>query len=280
MTDDWLYGEHVPFLDDYLCPRSRKFLIETPQDLKALRYLLVSPTAEEADAFARQAERDREFADQHGLLTTGGRGVGMDATAWLCGFRHTAISAIRQPAFVAELAQIIHEWNCQRMKVFLDAGVDLFVKRGWYEGTDFWSPKLFRKLILPYMEKEVKMAHEAGAKFGQIMTSGSMPLLEMMADAGVDVLIGIDPVQGKGTDMGEMNRRIGDRVCLWGGVNGFITVETGTVDQVGEAVEEAVKALGPKGFILSPVDNVRDTSAKAWKNIGAMIDSWKRVREL
>jgi hypothetical protein len=76
-----------------------------------------------------------------------------------------------------------------------------------------------------------------------------------------------------------MKRRIGDRVCLWGGVNGFITVETGTGDQVSEAVEDAVGSLGPRGFILSPVDNVRDTSDKAWDNIGAMIDAWKRVRE-
>jgi uroporphyrinogen-III decarboxylase len=111
------------------------------------------------------------------------------------------------------------------------------------------------------------------------MTSGSMPLLEMMADAGIDVLVGIDPVQGKGTDMVEMKHRIGDRICLWGGVNGFITVEAGTEDQVGEAVEEAARALGPRGFILSPVDNIRDTSEKTWENIDAMIDAWKNVRE-
>jgi hypothetical protein len=79
--------------------------------------------------------------------------------------------------------------------------------------------------------------------------------------------------------MVEIKRRIGDRVCLWGGVNGFITVETGTGDQVSEAVEDAVGSLGPRGFILSPVDNVRDTSDKTWDNIGAMIDAWKRVRE-
>ena len=278
MTDDWPYGDHVPFFDDYLCPRSRKFLVEGREDLDALRYLLVPPSDDEVEAFRRQAEEDRDFADGHGLLTTGGRGVGMDATAWLCGFRHMAISSIRQPAFVAELAEIIHEWNCHRMRVFLDGGVDLFMKRGWYEGTDFWSPALFRKFILPHLRREVQIAHDAGTKFGLIMTSGSMPLLEMLADADLDVLIGVDPVQGKGTDMPEMKRRLGGRVCLWGGVNGFITVETGTRAQVSAAVEEAVRAMGPRGFILSPVDNVRDDSPKAWENIGEMIETWKRVR--
>ena len=280
MTDDWPYENHVPFLDDYLCPRSRKFLIEDREDLKALRYLLTPPTESDVEAFNKQADRDREFADRHGLLTTGGRGVGMDASAWLCGFRKIAIAAIREPGFVTELAEILHEWNCRRMEVFLDAGIDLFIKRGWYESTDFWSPRLFRRFILPYLEKEIRMAHDAGARFGQIMTNGSMPLLDMLAGAGLDVLIGVDPVQGKGTDLASMKRELEGRVCLWGGVNGFITVEMGTKAQVTQAVEEAVRILGPSGFILSPVDNIRDTSSKTWENIDAMIEAWKRVRSI
>ncbi len=34
-TADWRWGDHVPFLDDYLIPRSKKFLVEGPQDLAA-----------------------------------------------------------------------------------------------------------------------------------------------------------------------------------------------------------------------------------------------------
>ena len=46
-TDDWRWGAHIPFLDDYISPRSRKFLITQPEDLAALRYLLVPPTDDE-----------------------------------------------------------------------------------------------------------------------------------------------------------------------------------------------------------------------------------------
>jgi hypothetical protein len=278
-TGDWPYGEHVPLFDDYLCPRSRKFLIEGKQDLEALRYLLIPPREDDVRSFREESKERLEFAASHGLLVTGERGIGMDASAWLCGFREVAIAAMRRPEFVDQLAKMLHEWNCHRMKVFLDAGVDLFIRRGWYEGTDFWSPRLYRRFILPYLEREVRMAHSAEASFGYIMTSGSMPLLDMLAETGIDVLVGVDPIQGKGTDLGSMKRTLQGRVCLWGGVNGFITMETGTESEVVSAAREAVDALAPSGgFILSPVDNVRDDSPRTRENVESMIDAWRELR--
>ena len=94
------------------------------------------------------------------------------------------------------------------------------------------------------------------------------------------MLIGIDPVQGKGMEMALLKEKVGGRICLWGGVNGFVTMERGSRDEVQEAVREAVGILGPGGgFILSPVDNVRDTSEKTWGNIRAMIEAWKEHRD-
>jgi len=46
-TEDWPWGDHVPFLDDFLIPRSRKFLVTADASLDALAYLLGPPT--EAD---------------------------------------------------------------------------------------------------------------------------------------------------------------------------------------------------------------------------------------
>ena len=124
------------------------------------------------------------------------------------------------------------------------------------------------------------MAHQAGAKFGYIMTSGSMPLLDMFVEAGLDVLIGVDPIQGKGTDLAMMKRKLKGKVCLWGGVNGFVTVERGSKAEVREAVYDAIRTLAPEGgFILSPVDNIRDTSQETWENVIAMIEMWEKMRE-
>jgi len=152
------------------------------------------------------------------------------------------------------ILDVVSDWNRWREELMLDVGVDLLVRRAWYEGTDFWSPALYRRFFFPRLRAEVAMAHEGGAKFGYILTSGTTPLLEMIVEAGVDVLIGVDPVQGKGT------------------------VERGTTEDIRQAVGRALQTLGPDGFILSPVDNIRDTSPQVWERTMALIEAWKEMR--
>lgn len=278
-TDDWIHGDHVPFLDDYLIPRSKKFLIATRRDLDALSYLLTPVTKEDIEWFRETSRLAKQFAGKHELLVVGGWGAGLEVACWLCGIENLIWLAIDEPDFVHQLVEFISRWNQQRMEIILDEGVDLFIRRGWYEHADFWSPRLFREFILPSLKKEATMAHQAGAKFGYIMTTSTMPLLDMLMEAGVDVLIGVDPVQGKGTDMRAIKQKVHDRMCLWGGVNGFITIERGTREQVKQAVYEAIDALAHGGgFILSPVDNVRDTSERTWENVMAFIEAWRERR--
>jgi len=278
LTPDWEDVEKVPLFDDYLAARSYEFLVKEQQDLAALRYVLRAPSYETKAAFRKIAAEAKEFSMQQGMLLSGGWGVGLDAGVWLCGLDRLMWSAIDEPAFVEELVELLHEWNISRMDVMLDAGIDLFVRRGWYEGTTFWSPEQFRRFVFPYLRKEAELAHEAGAKFGYIITAGTMPILDIIMDAEVDVVIGVDPVQDAYCDLEQMHRKTQGRLCLWGGVNGFITVETGTEQQVREEVREAMRLLGPQGFILSPVDNVSESSEVSWRNVEAIIDEWRQTR--
>ncbi len=283
-TEDWPYGDaaggdfRVPLMDDFLAPRCTKFLVAARADLASLRHLLVPPTEGDLRACREAWAKGQQLARRYDLLLAGGWGVGADALAWFCGLQQAVLTAIDDPAFLEELLGIIDAWNRPRMQAFLDYGVDLFIRRAWYEGTDFWSPALCQRFLLPIVREEVRLAHQSGAKYGYILTSGSMPLHEMLIEAGVDVLIGPDPVQGKGTDLKRMGEQLRGKMCTWGGVNGFLTVEEGTKAEIDTAVREAIAALGPDGFILSPVDNVRDPSDETWENVLALIESWKKYR--
>jgi uroporphyrinogen decarboxylase len=180
-----------------------------------------------------------------------------------------------QPEFVHEMLDIIAVWNRRRMEVLLDFGVDLYIKRAWYENCDFWSPTTYREFIYPTLKADTEMAHQAGAKFGYIITSNCMPLLDMFAEAGVDVLIGVDPGQW---DLTGTKQKLGGKVCLWGGVNGHLTVEQGAAEEVREEVRVAMSTLAPGGgFILSPVDNVRENTPQAQDNVQALIDEWHQL---
>ncbi len=276
LSEDWTHGNHIPFVDDYQVPRALKPLVTRPDDLLALSYLLMPPGPDDVARFQAEAERARVFAAGHDVLITGGWGVGMDMANWLCGMQQLMVLTIEQPDFVVELLEMIHAWNRQRMEVVLSAPVDLYIRRAWYEGCDFVTPGFFRRAILPGLKAEAELAHTRGARFGYICSSGTAPLLDYYLEAGIDVLIGVDPVQGTHTDLALLKEKLGGRVCLWGGVSGAITVETGTEQDVREAVRHALRVLGPRGFILSPVDNITVDSPVTWKNVEVFIDEWKK----
>lgn len=270
---EWRWGNHVPFLDDFIINRSRKFLVTREADLDALGYLLVPPSEAEIAEFKEQSQPVLDFAKQNDLLVTGGWGVGADLVGWVYGLENMIYASHDQPQFMEQLLGIIAAWNRRRMEVVLQAGIDLFIKRAWYENSDFWSPKTWRKFLFPILKEDVELAHSRGAKFGYLMTSSVMPLLGGIAEAGVDVLIGVDPAKW---DLAVTKRKLAGKVCLWGGVNGHLTVERGSIGQVQAEVRTAMQKLAPGGgFILSPVDNVREDSPKIRRNVQAFIEEWQ-----
>ncbi len=280
-TEDWEHGDSLPLLDDFVIPRSKKFPITGPADLPALRHVFGPFRHDDIIAYRRRARELVSFAKRNDLPTVAGWGrggepgvMGMDAAMWLVGMENLMLLAHDQPQTVTELAEIIGQWNRRQIEIMLDPQPDLLIRRAWYETTEFWTPAQYQQFIQPGLKAEAELVHQAPAKFGYIITSAMMPLIPHILAAGVDVIIGVDPVQGKGTDLPRLKQTTMGKTALWGGVSGSMTVELGTAEQTSQAVRQAIDALAPGGgFILSPVDNVRDETPHAWPNVRALIDT-------
>ena len=281
LSDDWPHGDHIPFVDDFQVPRAIKPLLSGDMaELEALQFLLTPPNSDDVAHFKAEAERAHAFTSARGVLLAGGWGGGLDMADWLCGFENLMLLAHDRPAFVEALLEMIHVWNQRRMAVVLAGIVDLFIYRAWYEGCDFVNPKFYRKVILPRLKSDAALAHEHGAKFGYICSTGILPLLDDFLEAGIDVLIGLDPVQGTKTDMAVIRQKTAGRIALWGGVSGAVTVEMGEEQEIRAAVRHAIETLGPRGFILSPVDNITVDAPRTWQNLEVFIDEWKLRRSV
>lgn len=279
LSDDWPHGNQIPFIDDYQVPRALKPLVTCRDDLEIIKkYFLLSPNSEDIENFKREYRQAKVFIEEHDILLAGGWGVGLDMAFWLCGMQDLMYKMIEDPGFVKDLLDAIHEWNVKRMVPVLSEGPDMYIRRAWYEGCDFVTPEFYEEAILPQLKSEAELAHQYGAKFGYICSSGHIPMLEAYLESGIDVLIGVDPVQGTHTDMEVMKKKIGHKICLWGGVSAAITVERGSEEEIRDAVRKAMKTLGPEGFILSPIDNITIDDPKTWHNIEIFIDEWKKSR--
>jgi hypothetical protein len=279
-SEDWPWGDHVPFMDDYMIPRSRRFLVAPGDNLEALRYLLAPPTDEDIALFRDHARQVKALAAERDLLTVGTYGTVGDLAIWLCGLQELVMLTVDNPDFVQELLSVIESWNRQCTQLALEEGVDLLIRRAWYENADFWAPAQYRRFILPTLCQDAEMAHQAGAKFGYLMSCASMPLIEMMVEAGVDVLLGIDPAQDRTMDLRALKRAASGKMCTWGGVCGYLTVECGTAADITQQVRQAISVLAPGGgLILAPVTNVRADTPRAWANVRTMIEVWRSLRQ-
>jgi len=294
--DGWPSEGDFPLLKDWIVGRAEEVLVKPEEDLEKLAYLFAPITDESIRVLREEAAEADKLARRHGLLQVGGwKGavrpglqvdpgvMGCDCMAWLSGFERIMILSLTAPQLIKEYVRTIHEWNMKQIAVYLDVTqADLIVRRGWYETSEFWTPETYHEIVAPTLRREAELVHQAGRRYGYIITSAFVPLLDEILDSGIDVLIGLDPKEGKGTDLELVKSKFRTAgKALWGGVSGPMSVETADAAETERAVCEALDILGPGGgFILSPVDNVRDNPENAWKNTRRFIDTWKSNRRL
>jgi len=270
----WVIQPEVPPLfEDFNIPRAFRPPIVEPEDLAKVRHLLRPPTNEQVGAYRERMKQIRQFAQAKGVLVCGWSLFGMDAVVWLCGAESAVMMAMLQPDLFGQVVELVGEFDRMRTDLMLEiGGIDLFVQRGWYSTTDFWSPDLFVQYVLPNLKRNVARVHAAGAQYGYVMTTGVRPLLRYLAEAGVDLLYWADPVMG-GADLETYRRELGNKTAIAGGVNAPLTLGKGTPDDIREQVRQAIETLGPAGFILEPVDSLFPDTP--WPAVRTMIEAWK-----
>jgi uroporphyrinogen-III decarboxylase len=150
----------------------------------------------------------------------------------------------------------------------------MVVQRGWYSSTDFWSPKLFDAFVFPHLKELADLTHRHGKKFAYVMTTGVGKLGPRLADAGVDVLYFVDPVQDQ-LPLEQARDHLASRMTLVGGIN-TLTLASSDRDHIRDEVRRAMDILGPTNrFILHPVDALFPDTP--WSGIEALIQAWREA---
>ena len=283
VSPDWpMHLEGAPrvdLFDDYNVPRYRNNPITTEADLEKLRYLLY-PLSEKiaTDARAEITETARQ-AHQLGVLLVGHASCGTDAAVWLCGVTPLLEMAIDRPDLFRALLDIIHAWDMRNLENLLETPVDLVMRRGYYEGTSFWSPAIFREFFQPHLAALTATAHQAGRAMGYTMSMGVMPLLDELAQVGYDMHYLLDPLPNSTRiDLAAVKTAWQGKTAVFGGLNSPVTLECGTPEDIRREVRDAVQLLGQGGGLaLSPAEGI--FASTPWASIEAVIEAWKEVRE-
>ena len=182
------------------------------------------------------------------------------------------VDLIENPKLAHRILKMVSDYHCTLARRAIEAGADGVVLAGdWaFNSGPFMSPAHFKEFVLPYFKRCIDVCHEAGA-YAIKHTDGNLwPIMDMIADSGIDALNPIQP--DAGMDIGEVKQKYGDRLCLAGNINCGHTLSEAPVEEVQREVKEAIRKAGPGGGYIMMSSNSLHSSVKPG-NYRAMVEA-------
>ncbi len=172
-----------------------------------------------------------------------------------------------RPDFVSAVMDMQADAIIERGEKLLTTGIDAFYIGDPSSSGSLIGPWHFEQFCLPGYQKFCRHFKDRGILMYIHVCGNSNPILEMLADTGVDVVEPLDPLGG--VSVADAKRRIGDRVGLMGGVN-TITLTRGTPETVEAESIQKCREGGPTGYILAAGDMVPPETSLA--NLQALVN--------
>jgi len=124
------------------------------------------------------------------------------------------------------------------------------------------GPDSFREFCVPYIRQFVQALRPEGVPIYLHVCGKSRPLLELMADTGVDCIEPLDPLGG--VAVADAKRRVGRRVALMGGLDTRLLAH-GTLEQVRADAERCLREGMPGGGYLLACGDMLPTETEPEK---------------
>lgn len=175
----------------------------------------------------------------------------------LFGVEELILETFDDPSWVHHLLRILQARKARFIDSLKGARYDVIELGGGDASSTVISPKLFDEFVAPYDKVLVEHAHAAGQRVVYHTCGGMMPILERVADMGVDAMETFTPPgMGGDTRLAEAKRRIGGRVCMIGGFDQSKFFLRSTEAETRAEVRRCFAEAGAGGgFILSPSDH-------------------------
>ena len=170
-----------------------------------------------------------------------------DLAATIRGFVNLSMDIYDRPEFVHELMRFSTDWLKVHYRRLGETGIHSIAMDDTWVGVGL-DPAHYREFIKPYDIECVQAAHDAGYLVSLHVCGRATLLLEDLADTGPDALETITSNRSSGdVDLADAKRRVGDRVCLFGGFNEHLLYESdanGIREEVNRCLDAAMEGGG------------------------------------
>ena len=236
-------------------PVHREFMVKTPDDLPKLKHLL--PPAN--PSLANEYHGWEHIAGAEAVTRACVYGpLGYQADM-VMSHEDLMVNYLLNRDFVVELVDMFFENVQTQTKAMLEQGVHYFYS-SWYAHSLSvgWSPQIFREWFLPMIKAHVELIHSYDGIIDYYDDGKQMQIIEMLLEAGVDVLETCTPPPVGDVELAEAIKLCSGKMTLMGHTDLIYVIKEGTVENVREAVRKACQIGGTDGcFILGTSDSIR-----------------------
>jgi hypothetical protein len=142
-----------------------------------------------------------------------------DMAAEVRGLVNLSLDIYDRPQFVHDLMRVCTDWIKGFYTKLGETGIHSISMNETWVGVGL-APNVYKTFIKPYDEECISAAHNAGYLVSFHNCGRGTQFLEDMIDTGPDALETITSSKTSGDfDLADVKRRVGERVCLFGGFN-------------------------------------------------------------
>ncbi|MCK5758942.1 MAG: hypothetical protein KAH14_07595, partial [Clostridiales bacterium] len=273
-TDDWPFGDDIPFPgNDHCASNNYEPLIKSPDDVSAFKYLWGKPKDKDSETYRDSIGGLISLAEKYEVITRATVGQGLASLMFLMGAENFVLFAVDYPEAFKELSVFEHMMTLERMKIADHYGIDLFKRFGGYEQTNFFSPSIYKDIVVPLAKREVIEAQKIGTPMYYRVVTGMKPILNDIADIGFDCVEGFEPELSNCSN-DDIRKVLGGKSVVWTGVSSPVCLNAKDDNLTREAVRDAMEAFEGSGFILGVTNSIRQHFN--WDNTLALVDEWKK----
>ena len=181
-----------------------------------------------------------------------------DMAAEVRGLVDLSMDIYDRPEFVHDLMRICTDWLVGFYRRLGETGVHSVSMNETWTGVGV-AREHFVEFMKPYEKECVTAAHDAGYLVSFHNCGRARLLLEDIADTGPDAIETLTSDRSSGdVDLADAKKRVGDRVCLFGGFNEHILHEGEAADVVAEVKRCIDAAAGGGGYVLRSTGQIFD----------------------
>ena len=155
------------------------------------------------------------------------------------------MNLVLQPEICKKIAELQGRRLIHQVPLYAQLGVDGIMPCGDLGSSTglLASPEIYREMVYPWHKAHVEEAHKYGLKVLKHCCGHTWPIIDELAEV-YDAYEGIQA--SGGMDIRKLKERVGDQICLWGGIWHEHIID-GSVEDIRKDARYAYTYAAPSG---------------------------------